>query len=171
MFIVLHNRVTESSWLFWMSLTCSCWQVQVHPYINPKGLGDLWVANRFGPGSPQWSESPCPLWFFPPDPSPEHSVEMQSSFSNFSAKFALALYPCRAKTALLPSAQLLCFETGVWLAKPCTPQSRAAHYTVCTSWRGRKTAPLFSIRNDRKSIKLIFLNPHSWWTDKQSWKA
>lgn len=65
MFIVLHNRVTESSWLFWMSLTCSCWQVQVHPYIKPKGLGDLWVANRFGPGSPQWSESPCPLWFFP----------------------------------------------------------------------------------------------------------
>jgi len=26
-------------------------------YINLKGLGDSWMPNTFGPGSPQWSES------------------------------------------------------------------------------------------------------------------
>lgn len=106
------------------------------------------------------------------DPDPKYFVNMQSSFSNYGAKFALMLCPCRVKTAPLPSAEMLHFNTA-WeqnLAErvewPRTPQNRATHYVVCMSWMGEKAAPLFFIRNDRKNIKLIFLNPHSWWTDK-----
>lgn len=166
MLIVLHNRATENSWLFWITLTCSCWQVQVNPYTNPKGLGDFWVANRFGSGTSQWSESHHLLWFFSPDPSPECSVEVQSSFSNFSAKFALALYPCRAETALLPSAHLFHSNTAWrWTlackAWPCTPQSRAEQLvTLCAHPRGEKSSSTVFHQEWQKKYLAHFFRIH-----------
>lgn len=162
-FTVVHNRVTENSWLSWMTVICSHWQVQIRELYEPERLRWFVSGKQVWPwfSSVVWVSLPLSCVFYP-SPGPERFVEMQSSFSNYSAKFALTLYPCRAKTALPPSSQLLRFDT-TWkrclarkVAWPCAPWSRAAHYAVRTSWRGRKAALLFSIRNDRKSIKLVF---------------